>query len=262
VGTIAPKETSLNFSLRRNSLSFRTACSAELWKYYRTCGSCSLPRLARRRLLFCEHAPWTLTSTGRFPTCFLPVRCASSVEMGNRYVIQSSMFAAIPSICSCRYSHTAIPQLRENETRKGEEGKLFKDLLVAPARGCLTSWANGNRPECAYLLSHISGSGPRVHDIVLHTCRLMKKVRRIALIEQFNSLVGIQFTLSLPPVLQMNAGRLIEAHYHCLTLVFGTWLEATPFLDSDHPSEAELEKFYEDEQKHRTKVRTSWVPYP
>jgi hypothetical protein len=62
------------------------------------------------------------------------------------------------------------------------------------------------------------------------------------------------FHSPFPHPLQLDPVRLIEAHYHCLILVFGVWLEAAPFLDSDRPSEAELEQFYEDEKKHGTKV--------
>jgi hypothetical protein len=119
---------------------------------------------------------------GSFPHLLLGGAMRFLSQNGEQVRYPEKLCAALLN-SSFHFSHTVSAQLRENLTRNEEERKIFKDMLVVPARGCLTSWAKGNRPECAYLLSHLSGSGQRAHDVVLQACRVMKRVRAIMYVE-------------------------------------------------------------------------------
>lgn len=52
----------------------------------------------------------------------------------------------------------------------------------------------------------------------------------------------------------MNPDRLVEAHFNCLKTCYYNWMSQVPFIDTDRPSEEELEKYERDEQAHFAKA--------
>ena len=56
--------------------------------------------------------------------------------------------------------------------------------------------------------------------------------------------------------MQINSGRLIEAHFTCLTKNFDRLQDEEPFLaENDRPTEEEIERFEEEERIFRLKAR-------
>lgn len=92
------------------------------------------------------------------------------------------------------------------------------------ARAVSTNWNYGNRREAGVFLRHISASGPTAADIASTTSRCMKKI---------------------DPV------RMLESQMASLRQSYENWVDDTPELDSDRPSEDEMIEFENEEKHHK-----------
>ena len=92
------------------------------------------------------------------------------------------------------------------------------------ARGLVANWCDGNRREAAIILNHLTGSGPQVGQTVQAMARLLKKV---------------------------NSVRFLESQMSCLRVAFDEWLNSEPEdLETDSPTEEELQEFEQSEKRH------------
>ena len=115
--------------------------------------------------------------------------------------------------------------LREYDTvASSAERKLSQSLLYPMGRAIATNWTNGNRREAGVFLRHIGGSGPTAADIVSATSRQMKKI---------------------DPV------RMLESQMASLRQSYEYWVDATPELETDFPSEEEMAIFEDEEKTHK-----------
>jgi len=115
--------------------------------------------------------------------------------------------------------------LRENDdTASSAERKLSQSLLYPMGRAVATNWTNGNRREAGMFLRHIGASGPTAADIVSATSRQMKKI---------------------DPV------RMLESQMASLRQSYEIWIDDTPELESDFPSEEEMADFEYAEKTHK-----------
>jgi cohesin complex subunit SA-1/2 len=104
------------------------------------------------------------------------------------------------------------------------EMKLSHSLLYPLGRAIATNWTNGNRREAGVFLRHIGGSGPTAAEIVTTTSRQMKKI---------------------DPV------RMLESQMASLRQSYEYWVDATPELETDFPSEEEMAMFEDEEKTHK-----------
>lgn len=115
--------------------------------------------------------------------------------------------------------------LRENNDAASlAERNLSQSLLYPMGRAIATNWTNGNRREAGVYLRHICGSGPTAADIVSATSRQMKKI---------------------------NPFRMLESQMASLRQSYEYWVDATPALETDFPSEEEMAIFEEEEKAHK-----------
>lgn len=115
--------------------------------------------------------------------------------------------------------------LQENDAAASfSERKLSQSLLLPMGRAVATNWSNGNRREAGVFLRHIGASGPTASDIVSTTSRQMKKI---------------------DPV------RMLESQMASLRQSYENWVDETPELDSDFPSEEEMATFEDEERVHK-----------
>jgi len=115
--------------------------------------------------------------------------------------------------------------LRENDiAASSAERKMSQSLLYPMGRAVATNWTNGNRREAGVFLRHIGASGPTASDIVSTTSRQMKKI---------------------DPV------RMLESQMASLRQSYENWVDDTPELESDFPSEDEMAEFESAEKTHK-----------
>merc|ERR1712194_45206 len=115
--------------------------------------------------------------------------------------------------------------LRENDSvTSSAERKLSQSLLLPMGRALATNWTNGNRREAGVFLRHIGASGPTASDIVSTTSRQMKKI---------------------DPV------RMLEGQMASLRQSYENWVDDTPELETDFPSEDEMAGFEYAEKAHK-----------
>jgi len=115
--------------------------------------------------------------------------------------------------------------LRENDCNaSAAERKLSQSLLYPMGRAVATNWTNGNRREAGAFLRHIDGSGATAADIVSTTSRQMKKI---------------------DPV------RMLESQMASLRQSYENWVDDTPELENDFPSEDEMAEYEQAEKAHK-----------
>ena len=115
--------------------------------------------------------------------------------------------------------------LRDNDgTSTSAERKLSQSMLFPMGRALAANWDNGNRREAGVFLRHIGASGPVASDIVSTTSRTMKKI---------------------DPV------RMLESQMASLRQSYENWVDDTPELETDFPSEEEMAIFEEEEKAHK-----------
>ena len=111
---------------------------------------------------------------------------------------------------------------------KKKEATLVNDLLMPVAKSLTANWNDGNRREAAIVLAHIIGSGREASQTVQAMIRMLKKV---------------------------NSVRFLEAQMISLRLAFEKWLNSEPEeLESDRPTEEEMDKYEEAEIRHQEMV--------
>ena len=113
--------------------------------------------------------------------------------------------------------------LRDNDSVV-ENKKLPQSLLLPMGRAIIANWNTGNRREAGMFLRHISSSGPTAESIVSTTCKEMKKI---------------------DPV------RLLESQMASLRQSYESWVDDEPVLDSERPTEEEMAEYEAEEQSHR-----------
>jgi hypothetical protein len=82
-------------------------------------------------------------------------------------------------------SYASIFILTQLQNHDGGQDDVIMahESLLPLARSMAANWREGNRREAAYLLAHVTGTGPETSKMVTATSRILKKV----------SLVLIQF---------------------------------------------------------------------
>lgn len=113
--------------------------------------------------------------------------------------------------------------LRDNDSGS-ENRKLPQSLLLPMGRAIVANWNTGNRREAGMFLRHISSSGPTAASIVSASCKEMKKI---------------------DPV------RLLESQMASLRQSYENWVDEEPELDSERPTEEEMTDYEAEEQSHR-----------
>jgi len=115
--------------------------------------------------------------------------------------------------------------LRENDGVSSlAERKLSQSLLFPLGRAVAANWTNGNRREAGVYLRHIGASGPTASEIVSSTSRTMRKI---------------------------DAVRMLESQMASLRTSYENWVDDTPELETDFPSEEEMATFEEEEKAHK-----------
>ena len=115
--------------------------------------------------------------------------------------------------------------LRENDgAATNAERKLSQSLLFPMGRALAGNWEYGNRREAGVYLRHIGGSGQTASEIVASTSRVMKKIEPV---------------------------RMLESQMASLRQSFENWVDDTPELETDFPSEEEMAIFEEEEKAHK-----------
>ncbi|KAL9183151.1 hypothetical protein ACHAXT_004938 [Thalassiosira profunda] len=129
-----------------------------------------------------------------------------------------------------RFLNSKEHLLRENEaasahlvTPSKAERYLSQSLLYPMGRAVAGNWVLGNRREAGVFLRHASASGPAATEIVAAASRAMRKI---------------------DPV------RMLESQMASLRQSYEGWVDDTPELDADRPSEAEMGEFEEAERAH------------
>ena len=105
-----------------------------------------------------------------------------------------------------------------------EERNLAQSLLFPMGRAISTNWTTGNRREAGVYLRHIADSGPTASEIVSTTARSMKKIEPV---------------------------RMLESQMASLRQSYESWVDDTPELDTDRPTEDEMGEFEEAERQHQ-----------
>ena len=91
-------------------------------------------------------------------------------------------------------------------------------------RAIVANWNTGNRKEAGIFLRHISSSGPTAASIVSTSCKEMKKI---------------------DPV------RLLESQMASLRQSYENWVDDEPALESERPTEEEMAEYEAEEASHR-----------
>jgi hypothetical protein len=126
---------------------------------------------------------------------------------------------------SIRYFRSREFELRKQENSEIEDKVRVYDLLLPFCRTFLANWSQSNRREAGYAMAHIVGSGKTSQQILTSLSRLVKK---------------------------MNSVHLLETHMACLRTSFDDWLNSEPGdLESDDPTDDEMEAYAEAEKVHR-----------
>ncbi|EJK58196.1 hypothetical protein THAOC_21703 [Thalassiosira oceanica] len=124
-----------------------------------------------------------------------------------------------------RFLESKNDSLRDNDKDEPKEGKKLSQALLFPiSRSLVANWKTGNRREAGEFLRHISSSGPTAADICGKSCSVMKKIDSVRMLES-----------------QMASLR--ESHV--------SWVDDTPAMDSDRPSEEELDELEQMEKEHK-----------
>ena len=113
--------------------------------------------------------------------------------------------------------------LRDNDAGV-ENKKLPQSLLLPMGRAIAANWNSGNRREAGMFLRHISSSGPTASNIVSASCKEMKKI---------------------DPV------RLLESQMASLRQSYENWVDDEPALESERPTEEEMAEYEAEEANHR-----------
>lgn len=115
--------------------------------------------------------------------------------------------------------------MRENDAASpSAERHMAQSMLFPMGRAIATNWTAGNRREAGVFLRHISASGPTSVDIVSTTSKVMKKI---------------------DPV------RMLESQMASLRQSYENWVDDTPELENDFPTEDEMTEFEYAEKVHK-----------
>ena len=115
--------------------------------------------------------------------------------------------------------------LRENDAvASSTERNLSQSLLLPMGRALAVNWTHGNRREAGVFLRHIGASGSTAAELVAATSRQMKKI---------------------DPV------RMLESQMASLRQSYENWVDDTPELETDFPSENEMAEFEQAEKMHK-----------
>jgi cohesin complex subunit SA-1/2 len=122
-----------------------------------------------------------------------------------------------------RFLESKEHYLHENDSGV-ENKKLPQSLLLPMGRAIVANWNTGNRREAGMFLRHITSSGPTAASIVAASCKEMKKI---------------------DPV------RLLESQMASLRQSYENWVDEEPALESERPTEEEMADFESEEQRHK-----------